>query len=212
MGQYYRPIVLKPNWKQDEQPIVGALSPYDFDNGAKLMEHSYVHNKLVEKACMMIDLLGNHKAVPFVWCGDYADPVSTDIYPTKQSEENPNEIEGGYQPYDRSCDFIGKDREAEPYRELKEKLEYSDTKTFRYAINETKRQFVKVPDFDKDKWTLHPLPLLCAAGNGRGGGDYHGGKNDKLIGSWAYDEIRVTNTKADTEGYEDCGWVVEWEK
>ena len=75
MGQYYRPIVLKPNWKQERQPIVGALSPYDFDNGAKLMEHSYVDNNFVKAAMNMIDLLGGHKAVPFVWCGDYADPV-----------------------------------------------------------------------------------------------------------------------------------------
>ena len=39
---------------------------------------------------------------------------------------------------------------------------------------------------------LHPLPLLTAVGNGRGGGDYAGINADK-IGSWAFDVLEVVN-------------------
>ena len=35
MGQYYNCIVLKKDWKETQKPILAALSPYDFDNGAK---------------------------------------------------------------------------------------------------------------------------------------------------------------------------------
>ena len=39
---------------------------------------------------------------------------------------------------------------------------------------------------------FHPLPLLTANGNGRGGGDYLGSDMD-LVGSWAGDRIAVAN-------------------
>ena len=47
MGQYYNCVVLKKDWKETNKPVRAALSPYDFNNGAKLMEHSYVHSKYV---------------------------------------------------------------------------------------------------------------------------------------------------------------------
>ena len=202
MGQYYRPIVLKQNWKNEEQPIAGTLSPYDYDNGAKLMEHSYVGNNFVKAAMRMIEHIGQGKAVPFVWCGDYADPVNT-----------PNHPVGGIDLYSCSCTWIGDDKDSKEYKELKESLNNVRLCRKSYIINETKKQFVCIPKFDKDKWLIHPLPILCADGNGRGGGDYgyYASANMKLVGTWAYDEIRL-GTKADTEGYEDCGWVPECEE
>jgi hypothetical protein len=43
---------------------------------------------------------------------------------------------------------------------------------------------------DEYGYRIDPMPLLCAEGNGRGGGDYHGSAM-KLIGSWARDLISV---------------------
>jgi hypothetical protein len=37
---------------------------------------------------------------------------------------------------------------------------------------------------------FHPLPILTAEGNGRGGGDYRGADED-LVGTWARDVISV---------------------
>lgn len=211
MGQYYKPIVLKQNWKNEEQPIAGTLSSYDYDNGAKLMEHSYVGNGFVKAAMRMIEFIGKGKAVPFVWCGDYADPVDTPNHPVTK-DENGNLV-GGIDLYSCSYAWIGDDKDSKEYKELKESLNNVRLCRKSYIINETKKQFVLIPKFDKVKWLIHPLPILCADGNGRGGGDYgyYESKNMKLVGTWAHDEIRI-GMKADTEGYEDCGWIPEYEE
>ena len=53
-----------------------------------------------------------------------------------------------------------------------------------YIINHTKKLYVmKINMF-------HPLPILTAEGNGRGGGDYHG-EDEDLVGTWARDVISV---------------------
>lgn len=43
----------------------------------------------------------------------------------------------------------------------------------------------------RDGWCVHPLPLLTALGNGRGGGDYRGNDIER-VGTWAWDEISVS--------------------
>jgi hypothetical protein len=47
-------------------------------------------------------------------------------------------------------------------------------------------------------YVIHPLPLLTAEGNGRGGGDYRGNYNN-LCGIWSRDSISVANEVP--EGY-----------
>ena len=211
MGQYYKPIVLKQNWKEEEQPIAGTLVSYDYDNGAKLMEHSYVGNNFVKAAMRMIEFIGQGKAVPFVWCGDYADPVDTPNHPVTKDEKG--YPVGGINLYSCTHAWIGLNRKSKEYEELKKTLQNVSVNKKHYIINETKKQFVRIPDNEKDKFVIHPLPILCADGNGRGGGDYgyYESKNMKLVGTWAHDEIRL-GTKADTEGYEDCGWIPECEE
>ena len=48
--------------------------------------------------------------------------------------------------------------------------------------------------WQENKYALHPLALLTAEGNGRGGGDYEG-TNMELIGSWSRDFISVSPNK-----------------
>jgi len=56
---------------------------------------------------------------------------------------------------------------------------------YRFIVNHTKKQYVeKLCD-------IHPLPILTAEGNGRGGGDYHG--DSDYVGAWARDVISVEN-------------------
>ena len=74
MGQYYNCIVLKKDWKETQKPILAALSPYDFDNGAKLMEHSYIGNDYVSAFEALINKEnGEYAGYPIIWAGDYAD-------------------------------------------------------------------------------------------------------------------------------------------
>ena len=71
-------------------------------------------------------------------------------------------------------------------------MEYDELPTYKYIINFDKHVFVKIPNAKKNEYIIHPLPLLCADGNGSGGGDYDG-TNMELIGAWAFDRIGVSN-------------------
>jgi hypothetical protein len=51
---------------------------------------------------------------------------------------------------------------------------------------------------DKDGWILHPLALLTAVGNGKGGGDYYG-PNESDLATWVWDEVSIEDTIP--EGY-----------
>ena len=56
---------------------------------------------------------------------------------------------------------------------------------YRFIVNHTKKQYVE------KKGDIHPLPILTAEGNGRGGGDYYG--DSTHVGTWARDVISVEN-------------------
>ena len=57
---------------------------------------------------------------------------------------------------------------------------------YKYIVNHTKKQYIY-----KNNYKLyHPLPLITAEGNGRGGGDYYGINEDK-IGMWSRDVISI---------------------
>ena len=64
MGQYYKPT-LKPKcgrvWK--------CFNPWDFNNGVKLMEHSYIGNAVTNYVKNLI----LRTPMRLVWAGDYAD-------------------------------------------------------------------------------------------------------------------------------------------
>ena len=180
MGQYYRPCILKKNWKLAKQPIAATACPYDYDNGAKLTEHSYIGNNFVSVVAQLLG--GKYFGHPFVWCGDYADSV------TIRSVE--------HELYSDARKFEDK---KENYDKIRGMVE-DEWKDFKYLINLTKKVYVKLPKYDKKqgKWRVHPLPLLTALGNGRGGGDYR--LKNKKVGSWAFDCIGMSNDDKDIEG------------
>lgn len=201
MGQYYRGVVLGKTTKSKKKIFVRkAFCCYAHDNGAKLMEHSYVGNWYVKE---YENVLANQfYGYPFVWVGDYADEkYETDVY-SKSIDFIDKEIEK--KAKEKGCvlvqnprwgnEYVNSNGENVSFKDLSEKTNLSDLPEYDYIINITKRIFVKIPKTTEltKELTIHPLPLLCADGNGRGGGDYLGTNMD-LIGSWAYDRIGVTN-------------------
>lgn len=62
----------------------------------------------------------------------------------------------------------------------------------KFLLNHDRRQFVDLDEYkkisvDKDGWVIHPLPLLTAVGNDRGGGDFHEGNTGyENVGIWAW--------------------------
>lgn len=166
MGQYYRPVILADNKKT----VLTFLSSYDYGNGAKLMEHSYIGNSLVSA----FETLIQDKPQRVVWGGDYADEC-------KNRKSN---------VYDRCKDKLKSEQiDSKPITEPKyiinhSKKEYVD-----------KGLVKKMTASWSDGMRIHPLPLLTCEGNGRGGGDYRSDKDENKIGSWARDLISVSNTK-----------------
>ena len=193
MGQYYNPSILKKNWKQAKNPVKASLKCYDYNNGAKLMEHSYIGNGFVNA---VEDLLADsYKGYPFVWIGDYADKVSTNT--------------GEHDIYNDANSFIYKDNTQDDFSKKYKKLKASipdEIHHYKYLINYTKKEYCIIPEKKENVWQVHPLPLLTCNGNSLGGGDYmlsndeYDYKEDSRIGSWAFNRIGITNDKREIVG------------
>jgi hypothetical protein len=159
MGQYYKPVLLDAEKKK----VIGWVSSYKYDSGAKLMEHSWMENDFVKA----FENLIYKNPMPVVWAGDYADAED------------------------------GTDDGVTLYSMREDKTELHPTTVLgnhksRYIINHDTKEYVdkeNVPK-DKDGWQIHPLPLLTAEGNGRGGGDFRG--DSELVGSWSRCLISVS--------------------
>ena len=142
MGQGYRAIILGS--PEEKEIIRTFVDSHTYNNGYKLMEHSYVGNTYVEAVEYLICPLAMFYKSRLVWAGDYAD----------------KEKAYGQNLYDLSCGDGSERKMSVPER--------FDMSSYKYIVNHTTKQYV-----DKyAKGTLHPLPLLTAEGTGRGGGDY----------------------------------------
>lgn len=182
MGQYYRGCILKEDYKkyktENGNPIEVAISPYLIDNnGAKLMEHSWLRNKYVGIYAWLLSEDGGYFGRPFVWSGDYAD-----------------DFRGEQTLFDLADEFCDADwcgstlvAKNKMCRELIDTYE-KQKPTMRYLVNLDKKVYMDLTECGE----IHPLPLLCADGNGRGGGDYWG-SFQSLVGTWAFDHIGFTN-------------------
>lgn len=129
----------------------------------KLMEHSYWENSL----CNTVAKELSQSPARLWWVGDYA--YECDAYKDCYGSEDETVVVD-----DPGLCLDGK-----------------------YIVNLTKRQFLNCSKFaatssPDDEWWLHPLPLLTAQGNGRGGGDYRGINADK-VGIWAGDLLTIVS-------------------
>ena len=71
MGQYYKPVNID---------TMECLKSWDYGNGSKLMEHSYIGNNFVEAVEMLLLPGARWDMARLVWAGDYADnEEDTDI-------------------------------------------------------------------------------------------------------------------------------------
>ena len=146
--------------------------------GVKLMEHSYIDNPLMNSVLNYMWENRDSQDFQIVWAGDYADP----------EQEN-----------DRTLYDMCEELQEIPYDTKKSPV--------RFIVNHDKMQYIDLwncPDFVG--WPIHPLALLTAEGNGRGGGDYEG-TSMNLVGSWARDSLNVMDNdwnnaeKLHSDGY-----------
>lgn len=211
MGQYFHPVILA----KDKKTVLKWMYSHEYNDGLKLMEHSYLENEFVGAFESL--LVRNPQHV--VWAGDYADPEYT---------EKQTRLETEYEFKKRQEKNVGKYLRPKKVTENVDVTIYSlcdDSSKVnpkagkvkeRYIVNHDKKQFIdkkKVPATDyyyeaeTDKiWTykIHPLPLMTCEGNDRGGGDFHVNPDKEqgctsLIGTWARDLISVESEVP--EGY-----------
>ena len=202
MGQYYIPTILGKRYG-----ISATLYSHDYGNGLKLMEHSYLGNNFVNAVSLKI----YHQPMRVAWIGDYSDD-----YPDDDSAEREP-----YQTKLTKAEFMRiYEKVWSPNRSYK-KIQpeplggFDDPSKFDgyYLINHSRNAYVDLGEYEKangwvEEWTdrygkrnswrtvVHPLPLLTACGNGRGGGDYHGCYPDQdKVGTWAFDVIELASYK-----------------
>lgn len=175
MGQYYMPLLRKPRGKRYVDTVFYA---HQFDNGLKLIEHSYVGNNFVNEVWMQ--LIDTPSRV--YWFGDYTrkgDAGLSAYYVKKYKRIFVN----------KNTDFytvpFGSPNAPEDIQVL-----------YPILVNHTKKEYVDIrslrPVEKLFDYTPCPLPLLTATSNGRGSGDYdesQPGYED--IGIWSGDLLEV---------------------
>lgn len=147
--------------------------------GVKLMEHSYINNPLMNSVLNYMWENKDSQDFQIVWAGDYADPEQ------------------------------GNDRNLYDMCEELQEIPYDTKKSpVRLIVNRDKMQYIDLwncPDFVG--WPAHPLALLTAEGNGRGGGDYDG-TSINLVGAWSRDSLYVMDDDWDnTEKLQNDGYT-----
>lgn len=158
MGQYYLTVILAE--KSDKEYIRTYLDASMYDNGVKLVEHSYIGNNFMNVVENLIGPNGMFYRSRLVWAGDYADNEP-------DSDKNLHNMCEGKDPFEYRGPLV----------------------SYPYIVNHTKKVYIEKKD------RFHPLSLLTAEGNGRGGGDYHG--SNTMVGTWARDVISMENEAPD---------------
>jgi len=188
MGQYYRPLMIFEDGEER------SAYSHAFDNGLKLMEHSWIGNNFVNAVLHEIE----DRPARIAWMGDYATDAVEDgcnfgdgyITSVEAFLEKYNGVWGEY----RSVQDISP--ETPQY-----KLDLDSAGC--YLANATKKCYIDIEEYIRRNsvrdrygmsgvWCINPLPLLTCIGNGMGGGDYRGEAGMGDVGSWAFDKIYIT--------------------
>lgn len=173
------------SWDWDDVESWGSLF-----SGLKLMEHSWLKNDFVNGVVEFIEGNPCHVA----WVGDYADcegdfdgRYTEDVYRKVWPRDGDDGLPES--PFAKSPEV-----HVDGYLVNIDKDEYLDLE--KYAERST------VGEGDWAGYCVHPLPLLTAIGNGRGGGDYwERHPNADLVGYWAMDEIEYLPKGSELEGF-----------
>ena len=176
MGQYYlTAFMLNDN-------RVEVMHPHHYDNGLKLMEHSYVGNNYVNCVIQhLLDITKRDGGCRMAHVGDYSSDVIEEMTGKKKYAKKAYSTcwKGGYGKH-----YIC------PNTQIQKDV---------FIINDEKKEYIRaIQTCDSGKWWIASFMLLIAMGNGLGGGDYHG-RSQGLVGRWACDKLRAS--EYEPEGY-----------
>lgn len=169
MGQYFTSVNLDTR---------EYLSPLDYNQGSKLMEHSYIKNSFMGLICQLL-MPGNQWHMNrIVWAGDYGEEG---LFINEDEPSYKGELGNGkFNRMDYTLYHIA----SSIFNQIK--VNNIDGITPQFIINHTKNQYV---DLNNCQTMIHPLSILTSNGNGQGGGDYFEEEGVEYIGTWAGDII-----------------------
>ena len=198
MGQYYIPVIRRRTNNKHVKTL--CVFSHEYDNGLKLMEHSYIENNFVN--IVLNELVNNPARV--IWFGDYSGPKDIPGL-------NKHQFKALYQKVWESDPYSASDRIFIHAKDALEEFDFDDES---YLVNHSKKVFIDLKKYKLEApeaslfaertegWKINPLPLLTASSNGRGRGDYFpesGFENN--VGAWVNDLLEVKWDKP--ENYEE---------
>lgn len=232
MGQCWNAYVMhvtyrKAKGKDGQEYVVAvaqtlALDPRNFDCGSKLMEHCYLGNDIPETIVgLLCDAYRNppdmgipeaaFKGFRIAWIGDYlgeSDLLDHGMTKEKWTTLSGPKVAKSITGFDFSRDFYKDvlDEEGNPRFEpilvCDERKEYLNINRYRVKAIAMRFQYGRMKGHEQEL-IPHPLPILCAACNGKGGGDYEGTSMDE-VGSWAFKHVRAVHSEGEVPGgYKD---------
>lgn len=183
MGQYYSVYIKTKN------EISRTTTPYGF----KLMEQVGWNNPFTNHIASLL----HHTKRRIAWIGDYAD--NDDIRAKVIAKDPAMSIQ--------DIEF------ARRFHMDKETLEWGNYRLDnKFLVNHDKKIFFDLSRYKEENKNClcHPLPLLTAIGNGRGGGDYCG-SNENLIGNWTWDVLEILEKPPTNPEYKEITFFFEEE-
>lgn len=173
MGQYYRAVMgntLGTKFMVFDRTVDGEYTM------AKLMEHAWWDNPFVNS--FSEKLYESNRRV--LWVGDYAN--EPDDFKFSSIAHVPAPC---YEKVWGDGVLLGKSFSTDFTLDNRFLIDY-DTKQY-VDLNE-----YKAASADSHGWSIHPIPLLTAVGNDRGGGDFHeGGVGYEHVGKWAWHLLTI---------------------
>ena len=167
------------------------VSTYSFDNGAKLMEHSYIENSYVDGILGLIE----DNPTNVIWLCDYT------------------ENEEGKNPY--TWDTVN---EVETTEKVAKQLQTKNHRSNGFIINHTTNEYISLKSYKKEfakhsnEWATNPLPFLTNSETEcMGGGDLR--TEEPIRGLWKNHLISYTKSLGEFKGFKNVTKdVIVWEK
>lgn len=184
MGQYYKACLIRKDSDGAEHP--SYYTTYQTHDGAKLTEFSWVRSAFMNGICGMLYRKGlsfserdEFRAPRVAFIGDYWDgaEVKEDwVLACTLAWHSYGDVMDEKVPMCADMPYAWQNEYAKPM----------------YFVNRDKFEYFTIDPDDYVNNELNPLGILCAVGNGRGGGDYKG-THMELVGSWAFDHIEIVD-------------------
>lgn len=189
MGQYYTACILDKRYDTDPMTV---FCPHEWNNGAKLMEHSYEANEMVIAFTEQLVESTENNYCRAAWVGDYSEDTLTDIDYLKTLD--PYQISALWQMYVKSwCvnkygpgDSLER-RDMYPLWDEKHPENFELNREPVIIANLDRKEYVVTRPNDHPSnydWKISRIALLLCFCN-HSGGSYHSDVHADMVGRWA---------------------------